>query len=149
MRHLISIFSNFILALMGVGLTSCVAKAEYGCPHADFEAKGIVTDEDGQPIPGIRVVLSADYPNPDIKGPTDTLWTGNDGSYRYVPLDYGSDYPYHESIRFEFADVDGEANGGEFTDVDVEVPVFQVKPGDGNWYDGAYEAGVDVTMFKK
>ena len=26
---------------------SCIAKAEYGCPHADFEAKGVVTDEDG------------------------------------------------------------------------------------------------------
>ena len=33
--------------------------------------------------------------------------------------------------------------------ITIEVPVFKVKDGDGNWYDGAYEAGANVTMIKK
>ena len=62
---------------------SCIAKAEYGCPHSDFEAKGVVTDEAGNGIQGIRVVISAEYPNPNyVGGPiTDTLWTNHVGEY--------------------------------------------------------------------
>ena len=64
------------LGLLGVAIVdSCVAKAEYGCPHADFEAKGVVTDEEGKGIQGIRVVISAEYPNPVFEPITDTLWT--------------------------------------------------------------------------
>jgi 8-oxo-dGTP pyrophosphatase MutT (NUDIX family) len=48
-----------------------------------------------------------------------------------------------------FEDVDGEENGGEFQKVEIEVPVFKVKEGDGDWYHGAYEAGANVTMNKK
>ena len=33
--------------------------------------------------------------------------------------------------------------------VSVIIPVFKVKEGDGHWYNGAYEAGADVTMLKK
>ncbi len=92
MKNLITKLIKITLGLLGVAMVdSCIAKAEYGCPHADFEAKGVVTDED----------------------------------------------------------VDGQENGGEFHKVAVEVPVFKVKEGDGNWYDGAYEAGANVTMHKK
>lgn len=54
-----------------------------------------------------------------------------------------------DSVKLEFEDVDGQENGGEFQKVSIEVPVFKVKDGDGNWYDGAYEAGANVTMTKK
>lgn len=148
MKKLISIISRLLLSLMGLSFASC--REEYGCPHADFRAMGMVTDDEGQPISGIRVVMSADYPNPNVKGPSDTLWTGPEGTYMYAPKDfYASDYPFLESVKFKFEDVDGEANGGEFSKVEIEVPVFQVEPGDGNWYQGSYQSGVDVTMFRK
>ena len=63
MKALITKLIKIALGLLGVALVdSCIPKAEYGCPHADFEAKGVVTDEDGNGIQGIRVVISAEYP---------------------------------------------------------------------------------------
>ena len=51
MKTLIIQLIKIALGLLGVAIVdSCVAKAEYGCPHADFEAKGVVTDEEGKGI---------------------------------------------------------------------------------------------------
>ena len=152
MKNLIIKLFKITLGLLGIAMVdSCVAKAEYGCPHADFEAKGVVTDEDGNGIQGIRVVISAEYPNPDYTGAplTDTLWTNHSGEYVTGESYIDDDFAYMDSVKLEFEDVDGQENGGEFHKVTVEVPVFKVKEGDGNWYDGAYEAGANVTMLKK
>ena len=44
MKNLITKLIKISLGLLGVALVdSCIPKAEYGCPHADFEAKGVVT----------------------------------------------------------------------------------------------------------
>ena len=136
-------------------IDSCTAKVEYGCPHADFEAKGVVTDEEGKGIQGIRVVISAEHPNPSYTGTpiADTLWTNQNGEYdtgeAYQESYVYNIFAYMDSVKLEFEDVDGQENGGEFQKVSIEVPVFKVKDGDGNWYDGAYEAGANVTMTKK
>ena len=148
MKTLINKLIKITLGLLGVAMVdSCVAKAEYGCPHSDFEAKGVVTDEDGNGIQGIRVVVSAEYPNPNyVGGPiTDTLWTSHSGEY----VSRDDNFAILSSVKLEFEDVDGAENGGEFQSVTVEVPIFKVREGDGNWYMGAYEAGADVTMLKK
>lgn len=144
MKNVVSFISKFLLALLGIGLASC-GRVEYGCPYADFEARGVVSDEDGNKIQGIRVVVSGKYA-PNAGNPqTDTLWTDHNGEYssRY------DEFAYMQSVSLEFEDVDGPENGGEFQKVEVEVPVFQVKEGDGNWYQGSYGAGADVTMIKK
>lgn len=150
MKTLIIQLIKIALGFLGVAMVdSCVAKAEYGSPHADFEAKGVVTDEEGKGIQGIRVVISAEYPNPVFEPITDTLWTNHNGEY-VTGESYIDDYfAYKDSVKLEFEDVDGQENGGEFQKVSIEVPVFKVKDGDGNWYYGAYEAGANVTMIKK
>ena len=66
------------------------------------------------------------------------------GESDVLPPDSG-----YELKVLTFEDVDGQENAGEFQNVTIEVPVFKVKDGDGNWYDGAYEAGANVTMIKK
>ena len=152
MKALITKLIKIALGLLGVALVdSCIPKAEYGCPHADFEAKGVVTDEDGNGIQGIRVVISAEYPNPSYVGEpiADTLWTNHSGEYITAESQMIDDFAYMDSVKLEFEDVDGQENGGQFQNVTIEVPVFKVKDGDGNWYDGAYEAGANVTMIKK
>lgn len=152
MKELLLKAIKCLLPLFGVAVfDSCAVKAEYGCPHADFEAKGVVTDEDGNAIKGIRVALSAERPdysyfNTPLR---DTLWTNENGEYTSGDSFSAHDYAYMESIKLEFEDVDGPENGGEYQKVSIEVPVFKVKDGDGNWYNGAYEAGADVTMLKK
>ena len=156
MKDLILKLFRITLGLLGVAMIdSCTAKVEYGCPHADFEAKGVVTDEEGKGIQGIRVVISAEHPNPSYTGTpiADTLWTNQNGEYdtgeTYQESYVYNKFAYMDSVKIEFEDVDGQENGGEFQKVSIEVPVFKVKDGDGHWYDGAYEAGANVTMTKK
>ena len=135
-----------LLPLLGIAMfDSC--RVEYGCPYSDFEAKGTVADEEGKGIQGIRVVISAEHPNTNYIGKplTDTLWTNHDGEY----ATHHGQFANMNSIKIECEDVDGPENGGEYQKVEIEVPVFKVKEGDGNWYHGAYETGADITMIKK
>ncbi|MDD5891727.1 MAG: radical SAM-associated putative lipoprotein, partial [Bacteroidales bacterium] len=131
MKALIIKLFKITLGLLGIAMVdSCVAKEEYGCPYADFEAKGVVTDEEGKGIQGIRVVISAEYPNPVFEPITDTLWTNYNGEY-VTGESYIDDYfAYNDRVKLEFEDVDGQENGGEFQKVSIEVPVFKVKDGD-------------------
>lgn len=156
MRNILIRIFKVALGILGVAaVDSCdifVTKCEYGSPHADFQAKGIVKDENNKGIEGIRVVLKGEYPNSNYSGAgpmTDTLWTDKNGSYVTESGRITDDFAYLASIKMEFEDVDGPENGGEFQKVEIEVPVFKVKDGDGNWYQGAYEAGADITMNKK
>ena len=53
--------------------------------------------------------------------------------------------------RVVFDDVDGEANGGEFSSIDMSIKDLdskRIKKGDG-WYDGEYELSTKVQMKKK
>ena len=51
MKALIIKLFKITLGLLGIAMVdSCIAKAEYGCPHADFDAKCVVTDEEGKGI---------------------------------------------------------------------------------------------------
>ena len=60
---------NFIKALFGglltvLGFGSCDVvgggmMCMYGQPHADFTVKGTVTDEEGEPVKGIKTVVDA------------------------------------------------------------------------------------------
>lgn len=140
-------FIKRVLPLMGVAMFNSCLMAMYGCPYADFDATGTVKDEDDKGIQGIRVIVTAENPNPNHtwKPRADTLWTNHEGEYTTK----NEDFAYMPSLKLEFEDVDGPENGGEFQKVEIEVPVFKVKEGDGNWYQGAYEAGADVTMIKK
>ena len=45
--------------LLGVNLVGCdkglIPAAEYGCPMSNYRVKGVVTDQNGNPIEGILV----------------------------------------------------------------------------------------------
>ena len=103
MKELLLKAIKCLLPLFGVAVfDSCAVKAEYGCPHADFEAKGVVTDEDGNAIKGIRVALSAERPdysyfNTPLR---DTLWTNENGEYKYeYTLDGEAVYSKYDATR--------------------------------------------------
>lgn len=151
MKEFLIRFIKSVLPLIGVAMFNSCLMAMYGCPHADFEAKGVVTDETGKGIKGIRVMLTEETPNGNYSGKpyTDTLWTNENGVYQTTPSYKTEEFAYSSSVKLKFEDVDGEENGGEFDKVEIEVPVFKVKEGDGSWYHGAYEAGANVTMNKK
>ena len=87
MWNIIVKVSRFLLPLLGFALIESCAKDMYGCPYADFEAKGKVSDEEGKGIQGIRVIISADSDGTDYSGTplADTLWTDHKGEYITKP----------------------------------------------------------------
>ncbi len=132
-----------LLALLGFGMVGCDdidrGAPEYGCPHVNFQLKARVVDEAGEPIPGIEVRLNNDWgklAESDNLGEIDAL---------------GSAYP-GGSYELVFKDVDGEANGGEFETLvlDITDKVEQTAEGEGSWYAGDYKAELgDVTLTRK
>ena len=109
----------------------------YGTPVVDFSVKGKVMDPDGNPIQGIEI--SHDYSGHKV-------YTLEDGSFDYASEDIGFEM---ETVTLEFADIDGEKNGGDFQPQEVDVPVQQTEPGDGGWNNGKFEAeGVEIIMTK-
>ena len=109
---------------------------EYGCPTAVFKFKGEATDEQGKPVPGIRIAV---FPRgeEDEYSLRDTLFTGKDGKVDTV-LTYS--WPDTEGIVVKFEDVDGAENG-LFKDKELkgeELKIEQTGEGSGNWYEGEF-----------
>lgn len=134
----------FLMALLGFGAISCDsidfdAAAEYGCPHVNFSLKARVIDEAGNPIQGIEVRTKGDHRFDNKTGFSDYM--GNIDAY-------GSVWPGSQ-YEVVFEDVDGEANGGQFESLELDITdkVRQTEEGSGSWYEGGYTADIgDVTM---
>ena len=142
-------FLKYLAALLGVNLTSSCLVALYASPHADYEAKGRVSDEEGNPIPGIMVDLAVKHYN-ETEGtvttePMDNVKTAtaDDGSFHVVALDQWS---FPDSVTVLFTDVDGMENGGEFLPKEVTVPVVKKKDGEGGWDEGLYGPSRDIEV---
>ena len=120
---------------------------EYGCPTAVFKFKGEAADEQGNPIPGIRIAV---FPNSeeDQYYPRDTMFTGTDGKVDSV-LTY--DWPGIEGIVVKFEDVDGAENGS-FKTKELKgkaVTIEQTQKGDGRWYEGEFTITAKAVLEKK
>lgn len=122
------------------GLTSCdnlpfIGACMYGTPSADYNVTLTVTDEDGNPVKGIEA---------SGNGRPEKPLTDQSGVVK-MNLE-GIIYPH-----IVLTDIDGEDNGGEFEELQVseqDLTVKQIKKGDGNWYQGAFEATGTVKMKK-
>jgi len=153
-----------VLALLGFASCERIwdSREEYGVPTVDFKVMGTVTDEDANPIEGIRVIVRREFDNwPSPKqsyvddlgryheyGGDDTLYTDAKGKYESIVL---------ESVavggqKVYFDDIDGADKGGAFKSDSVlikDAPNKLFKQGDGHWYKGGYEYTVDVELQKK
>ena len=160
-------FLSYVLALLGfAGCTRIEPPmygtpdmygplpVEYGTPHADFRVSGMVRDENGQPLKGIRVAIVSEdlarayWEGRTSVGPNDTLYSDASGKFGrdYSATMFGA--PGKMELKFE--DVDGAENGGEFSTGSQVVTQFdQIKKPDGRWYQGAYQAEVNQTLKKK
>lgn len=145
-------FAAMILSLLGFS-TSCDKIGEviggglcmYGCPNADYEVSGAVSDEEGNPVEGIRVAIEWD--RGDSYQQRDTLFTDEKGEY----LMKMHQDAFFQKVTAEFEDVDGEANGSfESASGEVEKPDFGYSDkGKDEWYIGTYSARIDKTLKKK
>ena len=119
---------------------------EYGCPTAVFKFKGEATDEQGKPVPGIRIAV---FPNSeeDQYYPRDTMFTGTDGKVDSV-LTYN--WPEIEGIVVKFEDVDGAENGS-FKTKELKgkaVTIEQTQEG-GRWFKGEFTITAKAVLEKK
>lgn len=140
------------VAVMGVlGFAACSDDPEggyaaYGSPTADYKYLGTVTDEDGNPIEGINVVMSGDYVS-STPFASLTLKTDKDGKFSTVTMS-----SVNTRIKtIEFVDVDGEANGGEFESQTItpkDMTKTQTKEKDG-WFVGEFEYSANIKLKKQ
>ena len=122
---------------------------EYGSPSADYIVKGIVTDETGNPIHGIKTSLKQGWQTDEglyVFG-IDSIQTSESGNYQLK----SNGLPAGQT-KLIVEDIDGEANDGEFMsdtlDIDYNKAV-KTKDGDGRWYYGVYEIIQNVKLKKK
>ena len=135
---------RLLYMLLGLlGLTSCehfFGAAEYGCPNVSFSLKARVVDEAGVPIQGIEVRAE--------DGDRFEYNTGFSDYQGYIDA-RGSFWPGTQHGKVQFIDIDGEANGGEFETLTLQIEnVTQTEDGSGNWYDGAYTADMGTVTMK-
>lgn len=132
-----------------LGFSGCSKEEEmlcmYGTPTADYKAEGVVTDEDGNPIEGIkvRVELQSYINNSPEKR---AVYSGDDGQFitpKYFNL---------EILSLTATDIDGDKNGGEFEEKVINLqdmtPLLDKTDADG-WYQGVYNYKVDFKLTKK
>ena len=136
-----------------LGFSACKAEKEilyeYGSPYADYKYMGTITDEDGNPIQGIKATLVGS--SNIISGrEIAVLTTDKDGKFE-------SEY-YNETnthiTKIEFTDIDGELNGGEFASASInpsEMESTKVKENDTHdkWYRGQFERKANVKLYPK
>lgn len=117
----------------------------YGTPTANYIYRGTVTDEEGNPIEGIDVKL-----NGVVMGSLNAslvIKTDKNGVFRTGYLN--TSQTRVETI--DFVDRDGEANGGDFESLTLEVKDLEskkVSEGSG-WYEGEFEVQANVQLEKK
>jgi putative lipoprotein (rSAM/lipoprotein system) len=101
-----------------LGFSSCEEHSdEYGTPITNFRYWGIVTDEAGNPIEGINVIMSGNILGmPNVKLKTESYMYGEDMS---VFLTGRFSTANTQITTIDFVDVDGEENGGDFQSVTI------------------------------
>lgn len=107
---------------------------------ANYQVAGTVSDADGVPVAGIRVV--ADY----SAGPVyraDTLYTDKEGRFsKFMSV------PRAERFVLGFSDIDGAGNGGEFVAKSVEVIPLLTEVANG-YFGGSYLVSAEVRLDRK
>lgn len=130
-----------------LAMTSCMVErfdndAGYAAeqPVANYQVFGNVTDEEGKPVSGIRVI--ADY-STDVVYRADTLYTDKEGEYsKFLTI------PRVDGFFLTFTDIDGQANGGEFESRSERVNPVRTEISSG-YFGGSYIVSFDATLKRK
>ena len=127
---------KLLLCVLAVAASSSCSKEQVGDPYILFEVHGKVTDADGNPIPGIKV----------LSGVTDAQETNSNGNFTF----FGRSVP-SASVILTFEDKDGDKNGGEFVTMSQEVSLIMKTSGSatGNFKGTYYADQVTVVMLAK
>lgn len=148
-NYLFLSFTNKILAgllsLLGFSLAACdkMGSAEYGTPHADYEIKGKVVNNQGTPIPDIQVEVSDSIPESGWMY-KDTIYTDANGEFHWKR----GDFP-RMTFQLISRDIDEEKNGGQFVPKTTFVSFRNADyRGGDTWYEGKATLETEITLDK-
>ncbi len=141
-----------LLSFVGYGCSDDSGTAMYGSPSANYQVSGTVTDENGNPIEGIKASLSfIKEQEGEIVAGEDISAVLTDASGKFslgTPvMDLGLN-----GVKLVVKDIDGEEHGGTFKDGINDIEFMNAKlvtPGDGSWYSGTIAIKQDVKMEKE
>ena len=154
--------TNWALAglLSLLGFTGCgkdnngdgEISVEYGVPSANFKVLGRVTNEQGQPLGGMRVVAS-EVTAVWGKGPKqcysgllrDTVYTASDGTFVRIYSTFPADSVY---IHMKIED-SAEPSVYDSDSIAVGFAKDDLKDSGRGWYLGAAEKQINVTLKRK
>jgi len=157
-NHWYNAIAATLLSLLGFSACSEIGGEEpvlYGSPNSEYQFKGNVTNEEAQPIKGIKAVMcfTADEKHYEH---LDSAYTDANGNYvseaasfEYTSPEY---YVKEGKMKIVLEDVDGEANGGKFANDTIEskdMTVEKIKEGSGAWDWGTYEVTAKTKKLKK
>lgn len=120
---------------------------EYGTPYVEYIIDGYVTDEQNQPVEGVKAVvreMPEEYP--EYTRGIDSTRTNAAGKFRIESRNY-----VHQDLKLVLEDTDGQANGGEFQGDTIRLNDLEktlVEKGQG-WSNGTYEVKANVKLKKK
>ena len=147
-----------LLTLLGFGSCTHVGEdeygspvVEYGTPYADYIVKGNVTDEQGNPLAGIKASIKSieEYPEEFAQYAygLDSTMTDSEGKFLMETRAFIS----QPNLKLIVEDTDGPAGGGEFLSDTLaldDLPMQQTEAGQ-HWSSGKFELKADIKMKKK
>ena len=126
--------------------------AMYGSPSASYKVSGTVTDENGNPIEGIKASLTyIKEVEGEIVAEEDISAVLTDASGKFSLGTPRMDL-LPNNVKLVVKDIDGEEHGGTFKDGINDIEFMNAKlvtPGDGSWYSGTLAIEQDVKMEKE
>ena len=128
---------GIVLGLFGLTCVSCV---EYGCPHADFEASGMISDQESQPIENIRVQLKLGRNRVPFSR---AFYSGGNGQYQLVV----DDIIVTDSVYIVATDTTG-VYASDSVCVPVVYSTKGIKKKD-RWYEGKATITQDFQLKKQ
>ena len=105
-------------------------------PSATYRLDGSVTDEDGNPVAGVRVFSKFVLAEFEFIDQHDTLVTDSEGSFKNTYYNLPMD-----CVELTFKD-----DNGAFEPKTVTVSPVQTLKGDSEWYSGEYSATAAVRL---
>lgn len=149
--HIAWLCTIILATLASVGCSkdddSSTLPNEVGTPYSEYRYMVTVTDEDGRAVEGIKATLVG-YNSLTSNKIVAEFTTNKSGKFE-------SEY-YSEKIAtvklIELSDIDGEQNGGEFANQNIQVLQMQttkVKEGDGNLFLGSFDCKATVKLSSK
>lgn len=119
---------------------------EYGTPTVRFQVQGKVTDEAGNPLKDIQVIIRKAYDNnPRL---ADTVYTDTGGQFESEAFVTGAGGPGYQKVYFN--DVDDSQNGGTFKSDSIaleDMEIEKIEEGEG-WNRGTYQLSTEIKLKK-